>query len=82
MSIIKSKDPEDALERFSRESVFREIRYIVIDESIHINQSFLREFLEKNKLIMINKTDYEELNELMSREILDKIISFIQKHNM
>ncbi len=82
MSIIKSNDPLKALERFSRENVFREVRYILIDENIKIDQGSLREFLERNKISLIERDKFKKLNELMSREVLDKIISFIQKQNM
>ncbi|MGC9010319.1 MAG: hypothetical protein ACP5I7_06890 [Sulfolobales archaeon] len=82
MSIIKSDDPMKALERFSRENVFREVRYVLIDENIKIDQGSLREFLERNKINLIERDKFKKLNELMSREVLDKIISFIQKQNM
>jgi hypothetical protein len=71
-----------ALERFSRENVFREVRYVLIDENIKIDQGSLREFLERNKINLIERDKFKKLNELMSREVLDKIISFIQKQNM
>ncbi|MGC9148914.1 MAG: hypothetical protein ACP5GI_05695 [Sulfolobales archaeon] len=82
MSMIRSRDPKKALERFSREDIFREVKYIILDEDIKIDQDFLRDFLERNKIGLIDREKFKKLDELMSKKILDKIISFIQKQNM
>jgi|GEM_PF-2522478 hypothetical protein len=82
MKIIRRENLSQALKEFSREKVFEEIRYVLIDEELsNCKENVLtKDLFVKNSLKIVSKKDLSKDLFLLIEDfriVLEKIVGFI-----